>query len=127
VGVRLTIDVNQRLVVTTFFGEINEAEILGHASRVRSHSDFDPSFAELVDFSGVTGGSVSLSTIQAAASRESIFNPASMHVVIAPRDVVFGLARMSEVYAEKTKPNFVVVRTIDEARKLLRLEKTGLD
>jgi len=127
VSVRLTIDVNQRLVVSTYFGETNEAEILGHISRIHSRPDFDPSFAELVDLSGVTGGSVSISTIQAVASRESIFNPTSMHVVIAPRDIVFGLARMSQVYAEKTRPNFVVVRTIEEARKFLKLEKTGLD
>lgn len=126
-SVRLTIDVNQRLVVSTYFSEVTEAELLGHISRIYSHPDFDPSFAELVDFSGVTGGSVSLSTIQAVAYRESIFNLTSMHVVIAPRDVVFGLARMSEVYAEKTRPNFVVVRTIDEARKFLRSEKTGVD
>jgi hypothetical protein len=125
--VRLKIDVNQRLVVSTYFGEVNEAEVLGHASRFHSHPDFDPSFAELVDFSGVTSGSVSLSTIQAVARRESILNPTSMHVIIAPRDAIFGLARMSQVYAEETKPNFVVVRTIDEAHKLLRLEKTGLD
>jgi hypothetical protein len=125
--VRLAIDVNQRLVASTYFGEVNEAEILGHTSRIHSHPDFDPSFAELVDFSGVTGGSVSLSTIQAVARRESILNPTSMHVIIAPQDAIFGLARMSQVYAEETRPNFVVVRTIDEAQKLLRLEKTGLD
>lgn len=126
-SVRLTIDVKQRLVVSTYFGEVNEAEILGHISRIHSHPDFDPSFAELLDFSGVTGGRVSPSIVQAVARRASVFNPTSMHVIIAPRDVVFGLARMSAVYAEETRPNFVVVRTIDEAHKLLRLEKTGLD
>jgi hypothetical protein len=48
-------------------------------------------------------------------------------VVVAPQDHIFGLARMAEALAEKTKPNAVVVRTMDEARKILRLKKIALD
>ena len=128
VGVRLTIDVEQRLVVSTFFGEIGDAEILDHSSSIRSHPDFDPSFSELLDFSGITGGSpIATSTIQELAQRESIFNPASLHVIVAPQDFIFGLARMAEVFGQKTKPNLVVVRTVEEARKILRPEKAALD
>jgi len=126
-GVRLTIDANQRLVVSTYYGEINESEILGQMSLIRCHPDFDPTFSEIVDFSEVTGGKLSTSAIQALSRRVSVFKPTSMHVVIAPQAHIFGLARMSEVFAEKTKPNFVVVRTSNEARELLRLEKAGLD
>jgi len=119
-GVELTIDVNQRLVVSTFSGETNDAEILGHVSRIRSHPDFDPSFAELIDFSGVTRANISTSTVRDLSQSSSIFNPTSMHVIIAPQDHMFGLARMSQAFAEKTKPNVVVVRTRDEAREFLK-------
>jgi hypothetical protein len=127
VGVQLTIDVKQRLVVSTFFGEINDAEMLDHSSLIRSHPDFDPNFSELWDFSGVTGGLVSTFAIEELSRRVSVFNPTSLHVVVAPRDHVFGLARMAGVFAEKTKPNTVVVRSIEEARKILSLEKPALD
>jgi hypothetical protein len=127
VGVQLTVDINERLIISTFSGEINDADLLGSTSLIRSHPDFDPSFSDIVDFSGVTAGHISTSTVQNLSGSASIFNPTSMHVVIAPHDLVFGLARMAQVFAEKTKPNIVVVRTIEEAREFLRLKKTGLD
>jgi len=48
-----------------------------------------------------------------------------MHVIIAPQDHIFGLFRMGEVFAQKTKPNVVVVRTVNEARKFLGSEKAS--
>lgn len=125
VGVQVAIDVKQRLVVSTFSGEINDAEFLQVPSLIRSHPDFDPGFSEIVDFSGVTAGTLSILVIQELAQRKSIYSPASMHLVIAPQDHVFGLSRMSQVFAEQTKPNTIVVRTIDEARRFLGLETIG--
>jgi hypothetical protein len=113
--------------VSTLFGEINDADILEHSSLIRSHPDFDPSFSEILDFSGVTGGTISAFAVKELSRRVSIYKPTSLHVVVAPQDHIFGLARMAEALAEKTKPNAVVVRTMDEARKILRFEKTGLD
>jgi hypothetical protein len=127
VPVRLTIDVQQRLVISTFSGETNDAEILGHLSVIASHPDFDPSFSEIVDFSGITAGSMSTSMVQELSQRPSIFSLDSIHVIVAPQDFVFGLARMSQVFAEKTKPNLAVVRTIEEAHNFLKLEKTAPD
>jgi len=125
VGVQLTVDVKQRLVVSTFYGEINDAEVLSVASLIRSHPDFDPNFSEIADFSGVTAGTLSTSAVQELSLRESILSPASMHVAIAPQGHIFGVFRMAQVLAEQTRPNTAVVRTIDEARKFLGLEKTG--
>ena len=122
---RLTIDVNQRLLVATYDGEINDDEILGLASLARSHSDFDPSFSIKWDFSGVTAGTVSTSAMQELALRESILSRTSMHVIVAPQDHIFGLFRMGQVLTEQIKPNVVVVRSADEAHKSLGLEKTG--
>ena len=122
---QLTIDVKQRLIVSTFYGEINDAEVLSLASLIRSHPDFDPSFSEIADFSGVTAGALSTSAVRELSQRESILNPTSMHVALAPQGHIFGVFRMAQVLAEKTRPNTVVVRTIDEARKFLGLEKTG--
>jgi len=124
VSVELTIDAKQKLVISTFCGEISDAEVLSIASRVRSHPDFDPSFSEIADFSGVTGGTLSTSAIQELSQRESILGPASMHVAVAPQGHIFGVFRMAQVLAEQTRPNTAVVRSIDEARQLLGLEQT---
>ena len=124
-GVHLTIDIKRRLIVATFFGEINDADVLGLASEVGSHPDFDPSLSILWDFSGVAAGTVSTSAMRELSWRKSILSPTSMHVIIAPQDHIFGLFRMGEVFAQKTKPNVVVVRTVNEARKFLGSEKAS--
>jgi hypothetical protein len=123
VGAQLTIDVNQRLVVHIFSGELSDADILELPSIVRSHPDFDPSFSEILDFSGITAGTVSTNGLVSLARRESSFRPTSIHVVIAPQDHIFGLARMAEVLAGRTRPQVVVVRTMDEARRILGLDQ----
>ncbi len=88
---------------------------------IRSHPEFDPSFSEIVDLSKVSTGHVSTHAIRVLSRRESIFSPTSMHVAIAPQPVIFGLVRMFQALASQTRPNVVVVRTMDDARKALGL------
>ena len=120
-GAQFTIDVNQRVVISTFSGENSGEEIIGLASRIRSHPDFDPSFSEIIDCTTISTARISTDTIKELSRRPNIFNPTSMHVIVAPRDHVFGLARMGQALAEQTVPNIVVVRTMDEARKVLKI------
>ena len=122
-SLQLTIDAAQRVVIVTFAGEISDADLMGIGSGTKAHPLFDPSFAEIVDFSAVTGGSVSTFAVQTLARRTSIYESGSKHVVIAPQPHVFGLTRMFQVLAEKTRPNMVVVHTRDEACKCLGLPR----
>ncbi|HKM79451.1 MAG TPA: hypothetical protein VJY15_00615 [Candidatus Acidoferrum sp.] len=92
--------------MSTYYSEINEAEILGQISPIRSHPDFNPSFSEIVDFSGVTGGNLSTSAIQDLSGRVSVFNPKSMHVVIAPQPHIFGLTRLAQ---RATKKSLIII------------------
>ena len=126
-SVQLTIEVSQQLVICTFTGELSDADLLGVRSLIRSHPEFNASFSEILDFSGVTVVNVSTSAIQHGSERESNFSLTSKHVLVAPQNVVFGLARMSQVFAEKARPNVHVVRTIEEARKFLGLENARID
>jgi hypothetical protein len=121
--VEYTIDQSQKVVVVTFRGEIGDADLLNIGPATQAHPSFDPSFSEIVDFSAVTGGNVSTAALQVLARRQSIYNQASKHVVIAPQTHVFGLSRMFEAYAEGTRPNTVVVRSLDEARVCLGLQR----
>ena len=118
-SVEFTIDVSQKVVIVTFAGEISDVDLIEIGPLTKSHPLFDPSFSEIVDFRAVTGGNVSTGTVQTLAQRTSIYNHASKHIVIAPQPHVFGLTRMFQVYAEKTRPNTVVVHTLDEAREYL--------
>lgn len=124
-GAQLTIDVKQRLVIHTFSGVLSDEDVSDLPSKVRAHPDFDPTFSELLDFSGITGGTLSTAAIAAAAQRKTSFIPTARRVIIASQDHLFGLARMGQAFAERTRPAVSVVRTMAEARKLLGIEQAG--
>jgi len=121
-SVEYAIDTSQKVVIVRFSGEIGDTDLMNIGPATKSHPLFDPSFSEIVDFSAVTGGNVSTGALQALARHESIYDRASKHVVIAPQPHVFGLSRMFQVYAEATRPNTMVVHSLDEARKRLGLQ-----
>jgi hypothetical protein len=125
VAVRVTIDVDHRIIAATFFGQLGDEDILGLASVVASHPYFDPNLSIIWDFTEVTGGTISISAMRELSSRGSILSPKSLHVILAPQDHIFGIFRMGQALAERIKPNIAVVRTRAEANEFLGLEKTG--
>jgi len=119
--VSLQVDRARRMVTSTFYGQVTNEEFMRQASLIQSHPDSDPHFSEIIDFTGVTTTNLSTETIWAAATT-SIFDPSAKHVVIAPEDFAFGLARMFQALAEDSRPNLAVVRSPSEAYRLLGLE-----
>ena len=115
----LTVEVDQRVIVCTFTGEVDDADVLSIRALIAAHPDFDPSFSEILDFSGVSSVSLSTGAIEVVSRRESAFDRNSMHIVVAPHDFIFGLGRMAQVFSEKTRPQVAVVRTVQEAREML--------
>lgn len=114
-----TIDVSRRLVISTFEGPTTLPEIVGLAPLIRAHPDFDPDFSEIIDCTRIITNNISTDAIRSLSRGEQIFNPTSKHVVVAPTDYIFGLARMGQTFAEQTMPNVIVVRTMEEALKQL--------
>lgn len=77
----------------------------------------------LTDFSGVTSFDVSSETIrQLAHQAPALPDPAILRVVIAPSGLAYGLLRMFQTLGASTRPELHVVRTQEEAYKLLRLQ-----
>lgn len=113
----------QKLVVTKLFGEVNEKEYLAVGAAMRSHPDFDPAFSEMIDCTGIANFDISIAFLERAAEAQSIFSISSKHIVVAPRDYLYGLGRMAQTLAEQTKPNTVVVRTLAEAYEILGIEQ----
>ena len=118
-----TIDAVQKVVIVTFVGEMTDADLIRIGTETKSHPLFDPTFSEIVDFSAVTGKSISTFALQEVARRPSIYDRASKHIVIAPQPHVFGLTRMFQTYAEQSRPNMVIVKYMDEACEYLGLER----
>ena len=115
----LKVDPRRRVVYSAFYGKIADSEISGHRSRIVSDPDFHSSFSEIIDFTAVTEASLSESTLAAMASTPSIFDETARHIVVAPADVLFQLAGKYRELARSSRPNFFVVRTREEAYRLL--------
>lgn len=68
-GVKYTVDPNEKLVIVTFSGQIGDADPQAIGLATKIHTDFDPSFSEVVNFSAVTGRTVSAAAVQILAQR----------------------------------------------------------
>jgi len=115
----LKIDPHRKVVHSAFYGKITDAELLGHRTRIASDPDFNPQFADIVDFSDVTDPTVTENAIAALAANPSLFSSSAIHIVIAPAAVMFRLGGKFKELARSSRPNFHVVKTRAEAYKLL--------
>jgi hypothetical protein len=118
----LKVDRQRRVVYSTFYGKITDAELLSHGRAIASDPDFNPRFSEIVDFTGVTDAAISETTLAAMAANPSIFSNSVLHIVVAPDDSMFELVNKYKAFAQSSRPNLFVVRTRAEAYRLLPIE-----
>lgn len=115
----LKIDPHRRVVYSAFYGAITDAELGGHRSAIASDPDFNPEFNDIVDFTDVTRADISEATLAAMAASLSLFGKSVLHIVVAPTDPVLGIVNRYKELTRTSRPNFHVVRTRDEAYRLL--------
>ena len=104
---------------STFYGPIRGEDLLAHRATIKADRDFDPSFAEIVDFSGVDILSVADSALAALAGAPSLFHHDVPHIVVTPAGLPRDLALQYQEKVRETRPKFYVVETTDEARAIL--------
>jgi hypothetical protein len=104
----------------TLSGEITDYAVMEIWSKGRGIVESFLSCKSIVDLSGLTHFNVSTSTITRLARSHSPDLPT--RVFVAAKDVVYGSTRMFQVLSENTRKNVHVVRTLDEAYKLLGVE-----
>ena len=114
------IDNLRKIVISTFYGNVTGEELLGHGARIRSDPDFNPAFSEIVDLSGVTSFVVSEQTLASMANARSLYHDAAVHIVVAPSDREFRVASQYRELARTSRPNFHVVRSLEEAYDIFR-------
>lgn len=104
----------------TLSGEATDDAILGLWSKGTDIGASFPSCRTIVDLSGISRLDVSTRAIETLARRQSLDLPT--RVFVAPVDSIYGAARMFQVLSENTRKNIHVVRTMDEAYKVLGIE-----
>jgi hypothetical protein len=93
------IDKQRKLVVSTASGVLTLAEVLAHQQQLLEDSDFDPSFAYLVDFTQCTDLELSSDEIRRLALKP-IFSADSRRAYLVNTDLQFGLVRMFGILRE---------------------------
>jgi len=115
----LKIDPHAEWCTLRFTAKSTDAELLGIASALASDPDFNPLFADIVDFSDVTDPAITESVVGALAAKPSLFSSSAMHIVIGSAAVIFRLGRRFKEVAQSSRPNFYVVKTRAEAYQIL--------
>jgi len=121
-GFVLDFDARNKILRVTLEGRLTDAILLGSYAAAAGWVASHPPCRGIVDFSEVTKFEVSSGAMKELAKSAPAFPAASMRVLVAPRDVSYGMVRMFQILGETNRPNMQVVRTMDEAHRLLRIE-----
>lgn len=125
---RYFIDKKRRLVINFGWDRLTFAEMQSQQSELLHDPNFDPTFNQLVDVSGVTILDMSVQEAKRIAVR-GIYSPTSRRAVIATNPVVFGMGRMMDVHhsTETGRENVAVFSDRKSALEWLGLEDEGLE
>jgi hypothetical protein len=119
-GFFLEFDATNNTVKLTFEATVTTADIGGGAySALRDFVATRPPCKGIADFSHVTVVEVADHIIRDRAKLPPAMSGGQLFVIVAPRDHVYGLSRMFATLAEQTRPHVQVVRTMDDAYRML--------
>lgn len=102
-------------------GRMTGAILLELYARAAEYMASRPPCRGILDFSQVTGCEVSSAEIRQVAVSPPVFPAGYMRVLVIPRDFIYGLARMFQILTEGTRPELRVVRSMEEAYRLLEV------
>ncbi len=117
-----TIDHDRKLVVTRLWDAVTEDQVYEHNRLLRSDPLFDPSFKQLTDMTELGEVLVGAGMIKDTA-RDHFFLPGVPRALVAPSDVVFGMARMFAIHSESMGQQIEVFRELDAAETWLGLRR----
>jgi len=116
--VSVSIDSRRKLVVTTYAGLVTDHDVASQISEIARHAPYDDQYCAITDFTQVTQFEISSEQIRRVADSKSPLERAR-RVMVAPSDEAYGTSRMFQALSGRTRPNISVVRTLEEAYKLL--------
>jgi hypothetical protein len=119
------IDKQHKLVMSTAFGVVTMADALAHQAQLLADVDFDPSFSQLMDLTHVTKLEAGPGDIRRLAM-ETIFSADSRRAILVSSNLVYGLARMFEIFRETVGEKGIhVFRNLDEALDWVLAKKSA--
>jgi len=115
-------DAKNNILRGTLDGRMTGSILLEFYARVARYMASHPPCHGILDFSKVTEFEVSSAAIRQVAAAPAAFPAGYIRVLVIPKDLIYGLARMFQILTENSRPELHVVRTMDEAFRLLHVE-----
>lgn len=119
--VQVAVDRSKKLVVTTYSGDVSDADVARQISQIKDQAPYGPAYRAITDFTQVTLFNISPNEIRSVAESQSPLAEAQ-RVIVAPSDEVYGTSRMFQSLASRTRPNITVVRSLAEAYSSLGID-----
>jgi len=118
---RLELDSVNKIVRLSLQGEVTDEFFwVGYEALRNCCNQYCPCRC-IVDYSEATKVKISSGDVRYLASKPPIFPLDCLTLNVAPQDEMYGIARVFQSVAEN-RPNFLVVRTMEEALDLLELK-----
>lgn len=109
------IDKDRKAVFSSGKGMLTAADLMGHQERILKDPEFDPTYSQLLDFSGITGIEITSEDVRRLAQK-NVFSSDSRRAFVVQDDLQYGLARMFEIHRDIAGETGIrVFRTLDEA------------
>ena len=115
-------DARNNLLRVNIEGRVTDAILLEAYSAVANYVASRGPCRAVVDVSAVTKFEVSSNAIRSLTRLSPAIPKGYMRVFVAPLDSMYGMVRMFQILTELTRPDLHVVRTVDEAYRLLQVE-----
>jgi hypothetical protein len=121
-GYALEFDATNKILRVSVTGQVTDEILLDTYAAVASYVLAHGPCRAVTDVSGVTKSKVSSAAIRSLARSEPAIPMGYVRVMVVPQDYMYGMMRMFQILSELTRPDFQVVRTLDEAYRLLKVE-----
>jgi hypothetical protein len=121
--IRFEVDPASRTRVAWFEGVVDDAELLGSYGALVQEPDYDSTLDDLVDMTGVDRLDVSSESVRQLVRMFTPLDPEGLVTrlaIVAPRDHVFGMARMYEILRSDAPEEICVFRDRAAAERWLR-------
>ena len=112
-------DFEHKILLTVMEGEIQGAEILTIDDDMLKRIERMHPAAGICDLTGVTNLNVPAPVLRTAALQPEPYPSEAPRFIVAPTDVLYGLARMYELVANRPQGQLHVVRSRQEALSAL--------
>jgi hypothetical protein len=112
-----------RILLAVAYGSVGENELRELYFDMRARKDEEHALTGILDLTGVTTFDVDAQIISGLASHPPNFDDPTLRAVVAPTDLLFGMSRMFQLLGSETREELHVVRTLDEALRLLNAKE----